>query len=264
MSAVAPAPVRSPLTSALSGTTAVLVGGTSGMGLAAGALLRSVGARVVLVGRDPERLKVAVARLREGGPADGLDDAVQGVTGDAADEGALARAFDAAGTVDHVLVTAGGMNGIGPVTGLSTDEIRTTVDARLQAAFGAARVAADRLSAGGSLTFTSGTLVVRPVPGTAALVSAVGAVETFTRALAVELAPARLRVNAVRFGRVDTPLMRSLPGLDSDEAVAAAGSGAPLGRIATAEEAAAAALFFMANGYVTGQVVTVDGGESLV
>ena len=80
----------------------------------------------------------------------------------------------------------------------------------------------------------------------------------------MELAPSRLRVNAVRFGRVDTPLMRSMPGLDSDKAVAAAGSTAPLGRFATAEEAAAAALFLMANNYVTGQVVTIDGGESLI
>ncbi|MEU6429865.1 SDR family oxidoreductase [Microbispora sp. NPDC046973] len=168
------------------------------------------------------------------------------------------------GGTDHVLVTAGGIGGSGPVTGLTADEIRTTVGSRLQAAFSAARVAADRLPAGGSLTLTSGSLAVRPIPGMAALVSAVGAVETLTKALAVELASARLRVNTVRFGRVDTPLMRSMPGLDSDEAVAAAGSAAPLGRFATAEEAAAAALFLMANNYITGQVVTIDGGESLI
>ncbi|GHE71574.1 short chain dehydrogenase [Streptomyces spiralis] len=264
MSPATPIPVRPPLTSALSGTTAVLVGGTSGIGLAAAVLLRSVGARVLLVGRDPGRLKAAVARVRDVEQAEGLDDAVQGVAGDGADEKILAEAFDRAGSVDHVLVTAGGISGSGPVTGLTADEIRTTVDSRLQAAFSAARVAADRLPAGGSLTLTSGSLVVRPLPGMAALVSAVGAVETLTKALAVELAPARLRVNTVRFGRVDTPLMRSMPGLDSDEAIAAAGSTAPLGRFATAEEAAAAALFLMANNYMTGQVITIDGGESLV
>jgi NAD(P)-dependent dehydrogenase (short-subunit alcohol dehydrogenase family) len=88
-------------------------------------------------------------------------------------------------------------------------------------------------------------------------------VETLTTARSVEFAPARLRVNAVRFGRIDTPLLRSLPGLDSDEAIAAAGSTAPLGRFGTAEEAAASALFLMANNYVTGQIITVDGGETL-
>jgi len=96
-----------------------------------------------------------------------------------------------------------------------------------------------------------------------ALLSVAGAVETLTRALAVELAPARVRVNTVRFGRIDTPLLRSTAGLDADAAIAAAGSSAPLGRFGTAEEAAASALFLMANNYMTGQVVTVDGGETL-
>jgi NAD(P)-dependent dehydrogenase (short-subunit alcohol dehydrogenase family) len=56
---------------------------------------------------------------------------------------------------------------------------------------------------------------------------------------------------------------RSLPGLDSDDAIAVAGSTAPLGRFGIAEEAAASALFLMANNYLTGQIITVDGGETL-
>jgi NAD(P)-dependent dehydrogenase (short-subunit alcohol dehydrogenase family) len=258
-----PISVRSPLPSALSGATVVLVGGTSGIGLAAGVLLRSVGARVVLVGRDPDRLKAAVSQVESAGPAGDPGDAVLGVRGDSGDEESLAAAFDQAGHVDHVLVTAGGFSGAGPLTGLSADDIRTTLTIRLWPAFAAGRAAAARLPAGGSLTLSSGILVVRPRPGMTAPLSAIGAVETFTQALAVELAPARLRVNAVRFGRIDTPLLRSLPGLDSDEAVTAAGSAAPLGRFGTAEEAAATALFLMANNYVTGQVITVDGGETL-
>ncbi|WNE95251.1 SDR family oxidoreductase [Streptomyces luomodiensis] len=260
---VSPIPVRSPLTSALSGATAVLIGGSSGIGLAAGVLLRSIGARVVLVGRDPDRLEAAVSRVRSAGPAEAPEDAVLAVAGDGGDERTLAAAFDTAGQVDHVLVTAGGLTGVGPLTELSADDIRAAVDSRLGAAFTTARMAASRLPAGGSLTFSSGILVVRPAPGMTAPLSVAGAVETLTRALAVELAPARLRVNAVRFGRIDTPLLRSLPGLDSDDAVAAAGSAVPLGRFGTAEEAAASALFLMANTYVTGQIITVDGGETL-
>ncbi|MEO3794935.1 SDR family oxidoreductase [Nonomuraea sp. B10E15] len=263
MSAAPPIPVRSPLPGSLSGATAVLIGASSGIGLAAGALLRSVGARVVLVGRDPDRLKAAVSRVRSASRADAPDDAVMGVPGDGADEQTLAEVFDRAGPVDHVLVTAGGISGAGPVAGLSADAVRATFDSRLGAAFAAARAAATRLPAGGSLTFSSGILVVRPAPGMTAPLAVTGAVETLTRALAVELAPARVRVNTVRFGRIDTPLLRSLPGLDSDEAIAAAGSTAPLGRFGTAEEAAATALFLMANNYVTGQIITVDGGEVL-
>ncbi|MHC3474974.1 SDR family oxidoreductase [Streptomyces sp. 7R007] len=249
--------------SALSGTTAVLIGGSSGIGLAAGVLLRSVGARVVLVGRNPDRLKAAVSRVRSASPAENPDDAVLGVAGDGGDEQTLAEAFDRAGHVDHVLVTAGDISGAGPLTGLSADDIRAAFDSRLQTAFTTARAAATRLPAGGSLTFSSGILAVRPAPGMAAPLSVVGAVETLTKALAVEFAPARLRVNTVRFGRIDTPLWRSRPGLDSDEAIAAAGSTTPLGRFGTAQEAAASVLFLMANNYVTGQIITVDGGETL-
>ncbi|WP_432864661.1 SDR family NAD(P)-dependent oxidoreductase [Microbispora rosea] len=264
MSTATPIPVRSPLPGTLSGTTAVLIGGSSGIGLAAAVLLRSVGARVVLVGRDPDRLKAAVARVREAGPAGDPDDAVLGVPGDAGDERILTEAFDRAGHVDHVYVTAGGISGAGPLTGLSADDIRTTLGSGpLQTVFAVARAAAPRLPAGGSLTFSSGILVVRPYPGMTVPLSAAGAVETLTRALAVELAPARVRVNTVRYGRIDTPLLRSLPGLDSDDAVAAAGTSTPLGRFGTAEEAAATAVFLMANNYVTGQVITVDGGETL-
>ena len=67
----------------------------------------------------------------------------------------------------------------------------------------------------------------------------------------------------VSSGRTDTPLLRSAPMMDTDEGVAAAGATWPLGRFGTAEEAAATALFLMANNYMTGQIVTVDGGETI-
>jgi NAD(P)-dependent dehydrogenase (short-subunit alcohol dehydrogenase family) len=80
--------------------------------------------------------------------------------------------------------------------------------------------------------------------------------------LAVELAPAGVRVNTVRSGPTDTDMFRGLLGGADDAAVGAVGAPFPLGRIARAEEVAAAALFLMANQYVTGTVITVDGGAS--
>ncbi|MFE2374347.1 SDR family oxidoreductase [Streptomyces sp. NPDC059398] len=259
----APAPVTTvPLPGSLAGATIVVVGGSSGIGLAAGTLLRTVGARLVLVGRDPDRLASAVDHVRKAAPA-GEDDAVLSVAGDAGDERTIAAAFDVAGRVDHVYVTAGGHAAPGPLGGLSDDGVRAAAADGMGRTFALARAAAERLPAGGSLTLSSGVLLARPLPGLSVTLAVGGAVEALTRALAIELAPARQRVNAVRYGAIDTPLMRSLPGLETDEAIAAAGASVPLGRYGTAEEAAAVALFLMSNPYVTGQIITVDGGHVL-
>ncbi|TYB62304.1 SDR family oxidoreductase [Nonomuraea sp. PA05] len=255
---VAPMPVSSPLTSALRGRGVVIVGGSSGIGLAAGALLTSVGARVTLVGRDATRLAAAVDRLRTT-----PDASVTGVAGDGNDENVLEQVLDQAGQVDHVLVTAGGFSP-GALLDTPAEQVRANVDGRIWGAYGAARAAARRLPAGGSITFSSGLYLTRPIPGASAAIASIGAVEGLTRALAVELAPRRLRVNAVRYGVVDTPLARGAMGAADDSAMAAAGQNALLGRFATAEEAASATLFLMANNFMTGTVLTVDGGQSLV
>jgi NAD(P)-dependent dehydrogenase (short-subunit alcohol dehydrogenase family) len=254
----APVPVRSPLPAGLAGSTAVIIGGSSGIGLAAGCLLHGVGARVVLVGRDQARLNGAVDRIRaQDGPE------VLAAPADGGDEQALAGIFDRAGSVDHVLVTAGGLAGAGPLDMLSPETVRSTLHGRVWGALAAVRLAAPRLPAGGSVTLTSGIYAVRPVPGAAAVIGALGAVEALTGALAVELAARRLRVNTVRYGSIDTPLMRGAAGISTDEAAAEAGAGMLLGRFATPEEAAATAVFLMANNYITGQVITVDGGQGL-
>lgn len=235
-----------------------MVGGSSGIGLAAGVLLHGVGARVVLAGRDEAKLAAAVDLVSGGGPS------VCGFPADCADEQALIQVFDRVESVDHVLVTAGGLGGAGPIDALTLDAVRSTMDARVWGALVAARVAAPRLPAGGSITLTSGIYTMRPIADMTGPIAAIGAVEALTGALAVELAPRRLRVNAVRYGGVDTPLMRAATGISTDAAMADAGAGTLLGRFATPEEAAASTLFVMANNYINGQVITVDGGQTLV
>ncbi|MBO2445544.1 SDR family oxidoreductase [Actinomadura barringtoniae] len=258
--ATAPIPVRSPLPDGLAGSTVVILGGTSGIGLAAGAMLRSVGARVVLVGRNKGRLDAAVERVGGG-------DQVIGETADVADLDALEGIFERAGSVDHVLVTAGVIGGPTPVTEVTRDGAWEDFQSRLWGVLATARVAASRLPVGGSITFTSGTLLMRPIPGFAGTIAAAGGVEPLSRQLAVELAPRRLRVNTVRYGVIDTPLARTVagagPDTEGDEKMAQAALATPLGRYGTADEAAAAAVFVMANPYVTGSILTIDGGGSL-
>jgi NAD(P)-dependent dehydrogenase (short-subunit alcohol dehydrogenase family) len=250
-------PVSLPLPAALNGRTVVIVGGSSGIGLAAGALLGSAGARVVLVARDQARLSAAVDQVRAGGGT------AHGFAADGTDEADLDRVLDQVGSVDHALVTAGGF-ATGALLDTPREQVGAAVDGRIWGAYAVARAVARRLPAGGSLTFSSGMYLTRPIPGASASIAAIGAVEGLTKALAVELGPLRLRVNAIRYGVVDTPLSRGGLGLADDTQVAAAGEGTLIGRFGTAQEAAAAALFLMANNFVTGSVLTVDGGQSLV
>ncbi|WP_117209337.1 SDR family oxidoreductase [Allorhizocola rhizosphaerae] len=256
-----------PLPQSLAGSTVVVAGGSSGIGLAAGVLLRTVGARVVVVARDEAKLAAAVEKLAAAGPD--ANQAVVGRTADACDEDELRRALEPFDAIDHVMVTAGTLI-MGPLTEIDRKAGSIVVDSRLWAAYSAARVTESRLPEGGSLTFVSGDFVRRPVPGTALAAAGLGAIEALTRGLAVELAPRRIRVNSIRAGGTDTPLIRSFLGHgadptseSADAAIAAMGAASPFGRLGTAQEVAAAALFLMANPYVTGSILAVDGGQTL-
>jgi NAD(P)-dependent dehydrogenase (short-subunit alcohol dehydrogenase family) len=258
----APVPFRSCLPTALAGHNVLIVGGSSGIGLAAARLLTEARAGVFLVARDEPRLRDAAASL-------GGDRArVRVMVADVTDDERLTEVFDRAGTLDHVLLTAGAATRA-PLADAGRSRARDAFDVRFWGGYEVARRAAGRLPAGGSITFMSGIYTVRPIAGAAAAIASGAACEGLARALAVELAPRRVRVNAVRSGVVDTPPLRRRLGVaqadpaQADAAVAKAGAHLPLGRFGTAEEAAAAALFIMANPYVTGSVLTVDGGQSM-
>ena len=119
---------------------------------------------------------------------------------------ALPALFKSVGPVDHVAVTAAQLR-TGPFKTVAMDDVRATLEGKFWGAWRVARSADIR--AGGSLTLVSGFLSVRPRPNSAIVSAANGALESLTRALALELAP--VRVNDVSPGIIDTPIRAAMP-----------------------------------------------------
>jgi NAD(P)-dependent dehydrogenase (short-subunit alcohol dehydrogenase family) len=114
---------------------------------------------------------------------------------------------------------------------------------------------------GGSITICTGAGVGRPRAGGALVSAAAGGSEVLARAMALELAPTR--VNVIRPGIVDTPLITRMAGDARDEMLEGMAKRVPLRRVAQPDDIADAVLFLMRNDYVTGEMLTIDGGYSL-
>src|SRR5512139_19558 len=164
----------------LAGKKVVVVGGSSGIGLATAELAKKEGAEVIIASRSAEKLSAAAAKL-----------GVKAVQADVGSDDSVANLFRQCGAVDHVVVTAAQLK-TGPFKSVSMDDVRSTMDGKFWGAWRCARAA--EIRSGGSLTLVSGFLSVRPRPNSAIVGSANGALESLSRALALELAP--VRVNA--------------------------------------------------------------------
>lgn len=237
---------------ALTDQRVVIIGGSSGMGLATAHAAADAGAVVTIASSNKERLNAALA---------GLPGGCDGVVVDARSEADIAALFDHVGELDHVVYTAADPAGQRALEDLSLDEARRQQDVRFWGVVAAAKHAAACIRPGGSIVLTSGTIGVRPTPGSALAAAGAGAIEGLARGLAVELAP--IRVNAVRPGAVRTPMWDGIP-----EPQRAALFTALAGRMLTnavgeAQQIAATHLYLMENRFVTGTVLTIDGGFTL-
>jgi NAD(P)-dependent dehydrogenase (short-subunit alcohol dehydrogenase family) len=125
----------------------------------------------------------------------------------------------------------------------------------------AVQAALPHLAADGSITLTSGLLSRKVAVGSLVKSAMNAAIETTAKALAKELAP--LRVNVVSPGVTATDNWRGMAPADREAFYAKVGAGLPVGRVGRAEEVAAAYLFAMANGFVSGSVIDADGGGLL-
>ena len=244
-----------PLPCALRGQHVLIFGASKGIGEASARLLVAVGARVTLAARSAPDLRTVAERLAAEFPDEPRP---RTMSVDVTDSSGLERAFDELGALDHVFSTAAA-SADGPVATTPVADVRIAME-RVDAAYEIARLSATRLSARGSLTFVSGALSDLPIAGFSMVAGSVGAIESMARAFAVELAP--IRVNVIRPGYVDTHMARDA--LGHGTSIARLGSGLPLERVGRPEEVAAGALMCMANTYMTGAVIAVDGGLGLV
>jgi NAD(P)-dependent dehydrogenase (short-subunit alcohol dehydrogenase family) len=227
----------------------VVIGGSSGMGLATARAAARDGAAVTVVSSRPERVESALAELPDG---------CNGAVLDVRDEDAVVGLFERVGELDHLVFTAGDAFTPRPLIEMSLAEAHAVLDVRFWGAVGVIRSAAPRISTGGSIALTTGTVGQRPVPGAALAAAGAGAAEGLVRGLAAELAP--VRVNAVRAGAIRTPLWDGVPEPQRQALFARLGQRTLLGTVGEPEEIALAHLYLMQNRYVTGTVLTVDGG----
>jgi NAD(P)-dependent dehydrogenase (short-subunit alcohol dehydrogenase family) len=236
----------------LLGQTVVLIGGSAGIGLETARRAGAEGAEVILVGRDPERLRKAALDVDAGSTA----------AFDANDPAALKGFFEGLpGPIDHVLVTAGGPSYV-PLLEMDADQVREAVAGHIVLGLEVARQAAPRMRPGGTLLLMGGT-GGRKVSRQLGIVSAAtAALPPFAAALALELAP--VRVNLIAAGFVDTPLSASLLGEGLDARRAQLRAALPIGRVVTPADVAALAVHIMANTALTGATYDIDGGQQFV
>jgi NAD(P)-dependent dehydrogenase (short-subunit alcohol dehydrogenase family) len=230
----------------------VIIGGTSGIGLATAELLLGRGYDVVVAGRDAERLEAALKQL--GG-------SVSGYAVDAADEERLAEFFAEVGAFDHLVLTPSVHGGVSSLLDLTAAELRRHTEGKLIPNLLAAKASLGTLRADGSITLLGAISAQLSAPGLVALGSANAGVETAARILAAELAPRR--VNAVSPGVIDTPWWDWVPAEVRQETLVGATASTAVGRAGRPEEVAHAIGFLIENAYTTGVVLPVDGGARL-
>jgi NAD(P)-dependent dehydrogenase (short-subunit alcohol dehydrogenase family) len=237
----------------LQGKRVVLLGGSSGIGLAVAKQAASQGANVVITSSSAERVQKAVESV--GGEA-------QGHPVDVSDEGAVATLFSKLGAFDHLVFTAGDSLHLHDLASTDLQLARRAFELRYWSALAAVKYGSPHIRKGGSIVLTTGVAGRRPHKGWVIAASVCGTIEALTRALAVELAP--MRVNAVSPGVVRTELWQNMGAAEREHLFESVGSSLPVGRVGEADDIAQAYLFLMQEGFSTGQTVVVDGGTVLV
>ena len=231
------------------GRRAIVLGGTSGIGLSVTRQLASAGAEVFAGSRSEANLKT-------------VGD-VTGASGrqiDVLDRPGLEALFAELAPFDILVCAAtGGERAVGPFLKMDLDGYQGSFR-KLWGYANSVRLGAPHMNASGAICLVSGYPARKCPPGAIAISSVGGAVEAFARALAPELAP--IRVNVVSPGTIDTPMF-PVQGEAREALLKNATSSLPISRAGTADEVAEAILLTLSNDYMTGATIDVDGGALL-
>jgi NAD(P)-dependent dehydrogenase (short-subunit alcohol dehydrogenase family) len=230
----------------------VIVGGSSGIGFATARQLLALGHKVTITGRDALRLETAKEKLNG-------DLAV--LVLDAADTTRLPDAFARIGAFDHLVLALGSSKGAGPFASVSLAEVRQSFEEKVFPHFATAQAALPSLRKDGSITFISAVTAQTAIPGTAGIGAANAAVAALIPVLAAELRP--LRVNGVSPGVIDTPWWDFLTSEQKVSVFADYAAKTPVGRVGQPQDVAQAIAFLISNSFVTGHIITCDGGLRL-
>lgn len=241
------------------GVAALVSGAASGIGRAtAGALLAS-GAAVVAFDMDAGGLERARTEWAAG-------ERLRTVVGDVAEASDVAAAFAEAerlGRPLRALVACAGIHSESPAEELAIEEWRRVLRVNLRGTFLCCRAAARAMipQRAGAIVTLSSDLAYTGARGRAHYAASKAAVATFTKALALELAPHGVRANALAPGVIDTPMPRKIPGRREEE-VQLRLSQNPLRRVGKPEDVAELILFLLSprSSHITGQVVHINAG----
>lgn len=238
---------------ALTGKRVIVLGGSSGLGLATAIAAAAEGAKVVIVSGNQQRINEALTRLPAGS---------EGYAVDLSHEQNIQSFFEKAGNFDHLVYTAGENIVLNTMNDINLEQAHTFFNLRYWGALAAVKYGAPHINKGGSINLTGGIASPRPNTGWGIAASICGAMEGFTRAMAVELAP--IRVNQVSPGVIRTNLWNSMSAEDRESLYTSVGNSLLVKRVGEAEDIAQAFLYMMKQQFATGHILTVDGGAVLI
>ncbi|GCE30111.1 short-chain dehydrogenase [Dictyobacter alpinus] len=236
----------------LTGQRILIMGGSSGIGLATARMLVEAGAEVTITGRSQDKIDAAVAQL-------GVR--AHGSAVDATSLPQLQTFFHEYGAFHHLVISVSGAAGSGAFRSLDLQDLRYGFEAKFWPQVTIAQMSLETLQPDGSITFVTAGSSRQARPGTAGLAAINGALDAMVPTLAVELRP--LRVNAVSPGVIATPWWDRVAEDFRKDFFAQAAASAPVGRVGQPEDVAQSIIFLIQNTFITGSIIDCDGGSRL-